>query len=371
MEIIIIMLTGFILYITEGELYRRFWHKGLEAHISITPDTAFGGDKSVLEITLLNKKLIPLPWLWVKLHVSSALKFDGAEKPKGDNVYFNALFCIMGWQKIQRRLTFTAGKRGYYPLRSFDVVGTSILFNGKHSQSFDTHCALTVYPKLAELESLTEALMQLDGIASSRGFINPDPFEFAGIREYMPNDSLRDINFKASARMGELMTNTHNPTVKGRIEIILCMKLLKQRYEEERFEYAISLAAALAEHYISEGYSVSLHSNGLDGAHGAVTDIDEGIGSGHFQEILEGLARTAYEHTEDLSALTPDSFSDSICVFISPTVDFPIITLFNALRENRSYIKWFFPVMAFDMATSAPPADEAVLVPVPADIMKH
>ena len=171
--------------------------------------------------------------------------------------------------------------------------------------------------------------------------------------------------------MGELMTNTHNPTVKGRIEIILCMKLLKQRYEEERFEYAISLAAALAEHYISEGYSVSLHSNGLDGAHGAVTDIDEGIGSGHFQEILEGLARTAYEHTEDLSALTPDSFSDSICVFISPTVDFPIITLFNALRENRSYIKWFFPVMAFDMATSAPPADEAVLVPVPADIMKH
>ena len=371
LEIVIIMLTGFILYLTEGELYRRFWHKGLEAQISITPDTTFGGDKSVLEITLLNKKLIPLPWLWVKMHISSALKFDGAEKPKGDHVYYNALFCIMGWQKIQRRLTFTAGKRGYYPLRSFDVVGTSILFNGKHSKSFDTHCALTVYPKLAALESIDETLMQLDGIASSRGFINPDPFEFAGIREYMPNDSLRDINFKASARMGELMTNTHNPTVKGRIEIVLCMKLLKQRYEEERFEYSISLAAALAEHYISDGYSVMLRSNGLDGAYGTVTDTGEGIGSGHLKEIFEGLARTDYEHTEVPEILMPNSFEDCITVFISPTVDYPIITLFNALRENRSYIKWFFPVMQFDMAVSTPPADDAELVPVPADILKY
>ncbi|MBQ6555700.1 MAG: hypothetical protein IJL89_10745, partial [Firmicutes bacterium] len=95
------------------------------------------------------------------------------------------------------------------------------------------------------------------------------------------------------------------------------------------------------------------------------------IGSGHLQEIFVGLARMDYEHTEDLSILTPDSFEDSITVFISPTVDYPMITLFNTIRENRSYVKWFFPVMEFDMAASTLPADEAVFVPVPADVTKY
>lgn len=369
MEIIVIMFTTLFLYILEGELYRIFWSKGLDAKVSFSQKTAFCGDKCTLGIELANQKLLPLPWLWVKLHVNSALKFDGAEKNTNENMYYNALFCIMGWQRITRRLSFTCTRRGYYPIRSFDVIGTSVLFNGKHNKSFDG-CALTVYPTLADISGLYDMLHKIEGMTASTGFIDPDPFEFAGVREYMPYDSLKDINFKASAHMGQLMSNKHDPTVKGEVAIFLCMKLLKQSFETERFEYSISLAAALAEYYVSRGFSVALYSNGLDEADGNYINIPEGTGGGVLSDIFEALARVSYLHAEDTSVLIPDNEENAMAVFISPTVDYPIINLYKSIEENYAFVNWLYPVMEFDAPLAVPPTEDAQAVPVPVGFLK-
>lgn len=365
MEIIIIMLTGFILFIAEGELYRRMWSKELNAGVKITPVSAYVGDRCTLEVTLSNRKLLPLPWLWVKLHISSSLQFADTTKATGDYVYRNALFCIMGWQEIKRTLAFKCTKRGYYPVRSFEIIGTSILFNGKHSISFPTPCAVTVYPSLLNKAELEGLLSRLDGTIAHCGWINPDPFEFSGIREYSSSDSFRDINFKASAHANTLMTNTHNPTIKGEITLILCFKLLKERFEEERFEYAISLAATLADYYIEQGFSIALYCNGEDETTGNLIRISSGIGGGQLNHIYECLARVSYRHCKDVDILIPDTISSSFAVFISPTVDMPILDLYNKIMENHAAAKWLFPVMDFDAPRTAPPADTAEIVCVP------
>lgn len=366
MEIIIIIITGFTLYILEGEIYRRLWHKGLEAEVKAEPSHAFKGDSCYLQITLQNKKLLPLPWLWVKLHVNTALEFKNVERSKADHVYYNALFCIMGWQRIDRRLNFVCKKRGYYPIRSFDIIGTSIMFNGKHSKSYDSRCALTVYPELVDISEISDMLIRLDGIVASSGFLNPDPFEFSGIREYMPTDSLKDINFKASAHTGTLMANMHAPTVKGEVAIILCMKLLKQNFEEERFEYSISLAASLAEHYIDSGYSVALYSNGLDGATGEPVILSGGVGGGVLSDIYDSLARIGYEKTEATDILMPSEADSAAAVFISPTVDLDILELYKRVRQNYSAARWLFPVMEFDLRLSTPPTEDSELIGIKA-----
>ena len=370
MEIIVIIFTALFLYILEGELYRIFWSTGLDAKVEFSQKTAFCGDKCSLGIELANRKLLPLPWLWVKLHVDSSLKFDGDDRHTNENMYYNALFCIMGWQRITRRLSFVCTRRGYYPIKAFDVVGTSVLFNGKHSKSYDG-CALTVYPTLADISGLYDILQKIEGIAESTGFINPDPFVFSGIREYMPYDSLKDINFKATARMGQLMSNKHDPTVRGEITIILCMKLLKQNFETERFEYAISLAAALAEYYISRGFTAALYSNGLDEADKACVNVPPGNGGGVLNDIFVSLARVSYTHTDDISVLTPTNGENSVAVFISPTVDYPIIELYKSISENYPAVKWLYPVMEFDVPLAQPPADDAQIVPVPTGFLKR
>ncbi len=363
------MFTALFLYIVEGEFYRRLWSKNLEAKVSFSRKHAYCGDRGTLDIELVNRKLLPLPWLWIKLHVHASLKFEGAEKNKNEYMYYNALFCIMGWQKITRRLPFRCTRRGYFPIKAFDVVGTSVLFNGKHSKSYDG-CALTVYPMPADISTLLDILEKTEGMAESSGFLNPDPFEFAGVREYMPYDSLKDINFKASARMGELMSNKHTPAVKGEIVIVLCMKLLKQNFEEERFEYSISLAATLAEHYISRGFTVALYSNGVDGLDGNIVKIEPGNGEGTLLDIYEALARVDYAASQPPDVLMPGGGNDALCVFISPTVDYPIIELYKRTKESYSCIQWLFPVMEFDARFAEPPAEEAEIVPVPAGFLE-
>jgi uncharacterized protein (DUF58 family) len=372
-EIFIIMITGFVLFVVEGELYRRLWHKGLDAEVQISPAKAFRGDKCSLTLTLTNRKLLPLPWLWAKLHISASLHFEDKPKATGDYVYHNALFCIMGWQQIRRTLPFTCTKRGYYPIRSFDVTGTSILFNGKHTLSFSAPAALTVYAPLISTNELASVLSQTDGYVAKRGYINPDPFEFAGIREYTASDSFKSINFKASAHANTLMTNTYNPTVKGKVTILLCFKLLKQAFEEERFEYAVSLAATLAQHYISMGYSVALYCNGRDAASGDSIRIPHGIGEGRLSNIYESLARVSYSssHYDEVATLSPDCPSSSSAIFISPTVDKAILELYGRVKSSYASAQWLFPVMGFDAPRTTPPDDTAMLVPVPSDFLTY
>ncbi len=365
MDILVIMLGAFILYITEGWFYSRFWSKGLDAKAKITPLSAFKGDKCTMELTVANRKLLPLPWLWIKLHISSYLHFDNMPESSNEYVYHNSLFCIMGWQEIKRSLSFTCTKRGYYPLRSFEVIGTSILFNGKHSKSFDLPPALTVYPSLIAIDEIDTLISRLDGTVAYRGFINPDPFEFSGIREYSPTDSLKDINFRASAHMNTLMSNTHNPTVKGEITIILCFRLLKESFEEERFEYAVSLAATLSDYYIRQGYSLALYSNGIDPLSDTCVKIEGGIGEGHLSLILESLGRISYTKTDTLKLLKPDINSTSSAIFISPTVDMDILELYGNITEKYFGVKWLFPVMSFYVPHSTPPVEGAEIVPVP------
>ncbi len=370
MEILVIMLTGFVLYILEGIFYSRIWSRGLNADIKITPTTAFKGDKCTLELIISNRKLLPLPWLWVKLHISSGLQFQDMPNPKDEYIYRNFLFCIMGWQEIKRKMYFTCLKRGYYPLKSFEVIGTSILFNGKHSKSFGSPCALTVYPSLVENTEIDSLLsrLALDNSIAYKGFINPDPFEFSGIRQYSSTDSLKDINFKASAHNNTLMSNTHNPTIKGDITIILCFKLLKQSFEEERFEYAISLGATLADYYINKGFSVSLISNGKQASDESIgTSIEGGNGISHLHNIFETLARICYSRnkTDSINTLKPQGSCSSNAIFISPTVDMDILELYRSVEESYFSTSWLFPVMEFDVPRTTPPTATARIVAVP------
>jgi uncharacterized protein (DUF58 family) len=256
-------------------------------------------------------------------------------------------------------------------MKSLEVIGTSVLFNGKHAQTFDRSSAITVYPMLLDSGEVAELFSRLDGEVSSRGFINPDPFEFAGIREYQPFDSLRDINFRASAHTGELMTNTHNPTVKGELDIILCFKRLEKNtaFEEERFEYSISLAATLAEHYIGLGFAVGLYCNGKN-ALGEGIYLDGGIGDGQLQAIYECLARVGYADCEDVVTLTEEKYG-SCAVFVSPTVDKAVFDVYNKITEKYSLVKWLYPTMVFDVPRTTPPVDNAEVMSVPPDFGKY
>ena len=129
------------------------------------------------------------------------------------------------------------------------------------------------------------------GTILARRVINEDPFEFRGIREYQPFDSLRSVNFKASAKTGTLKVNQHDYTSSQRVHLLLNLELETIWQYDELLEEAIRLASTLTGEFIRQGIPVSLESNGCDLITQKPVSIPAGSGPGHARTIDEALCR--------------------------------------------------------------------------------
>ncbi|MCL2462503.1 MAG: DUF58 domain-containing protein [Defluviitaleaceae bacterium] len=273
-------------------VYNRFWNRNLNVEMSFSEKTAAEGSTVVLREVLSNAKILPLPWVAVKFQVSKYLEFvDRSNSKITDDYYRNDLFSVMMYQKITRRLPFVCAKRGYYTVKSLEVVSGNILMNAKFADRFDCRAALTVYPSPVPLDGLEAVFTRLLGSVLTKRFIHPDPFEFKGIREYQPYDSFRSINFKATAKTGGLMVNVNDYTVSQQVILMLNFDRYQDWLHEDLDEQAIRLAAALAERFVTEGVPVRFITNGADVITGRASELPEGSGAGHLANIFELLAR--------------------------------------------------------------------------------
>jgi len=140
-------------------------------------------------------------------------------------------------------------------------VVSNLLHTTEFNKDFYLQSELLVFPKLLDdCEQLEILYRQLDMAALSNRLINPDPFEFRGLREYQPTDPLRNVNFKATAVAQRLMVNIHAPTAAQRL--VLALNLEDMHAPAALHEECIRLAATLAEHYISQDAGVGFYTNG-------------------------------------------------------------------------------------------------------------
>jgi hypothetical protein len=220
--------------------------------------------------------------------MSRHLLFDDMENAKiSDDFYRNDLFNLRIYQRITRKLRFTCSKRGVYNVKSAEIISGDILARHKFTKSISCgNALLTVYPRGVNLDDALTSITHrrfLGDILTKR-FIQPDPFTFRGIREYQPTDSLRSVNFNATAKTGKLMVNVNNFTVTQEVALILNLDAYSAFPSEDLFEYAISLTASLAEFYLINGIPVSFITNGQ----GKTTDYL------NFPESVKSMESDAY-----------------------------------------------------------------------------
>ncbi|MCL1808204.1 MAG: DUF58 domain-containing protein [Clostridiales bacterium] len=113
--------------------------------------------------------------------------------------------------------------------------------------------AMRHYRMLAEHRQLSRedsSLHKVRGIGS----------EFAGIREYAPDDDWRKVNWKATARAGKLMTNIYD--VEKNRDVILAVDtgrwMQASNGEVTKLDRALEMAAALMQVALSSGDKVGL-----------------------------------------------------------------------------------------------------------------
>ncbi|MFD0587084.1 DUF58 domain-containing protein [Paenibacillus sp. GCM10027627] len=292
-------------------LFRRFIFHQLEYSRAFKQTVCFRGDEIELVERLDNKKRLPIPWLRVESQLSSQLAFRKGENfdVSSGEVYQNhrSLFSLGGYTRLTRTHTIRPMRRGVYELNSVTMTGGDLFGHTHVCMQIPLNDRLVVYPKPADVPFDELPSCSWQGDHSVRRFIVPDPFVVAGARAYSAGDSMKQINWKATARRGELQVHKYDFTADRKL--LICLngedgeQMWKSISNEKLIEHGIEWAAGVAERAVAQSMEVGFCTNmPMDPSRQSVS-VEPGRGQEHLVLIYETLARLILERTESFKEL--------------------------------------------------------------------
>src|SRR5579862_3795707 len=118
-----------------------------------------------------------------------------------------------------------------------------------------------VYPRVEPTDEFFEVLPLVTGEFET--FVRGRGYDLYRIREYMPEDSARHVDWKATARTGNLKVREFSREDERKLRIIFDNPA-PGALEHEIYERAVRLAASLAWHFYHEDVEVSFVAPGLE-----------------------------------------------------------------------------------------------------------
>ena len=262
-------------------------------------DHAFLGESVPVEVEFENLSWLPVPWLRVDETSPTALL---ESKP------VRQVISLRPKERLQLRYDLVGRHRGYYE------VGPALMSLGDLFGFAETHGEtegrdhLTVYPRVIPLAHTELASRAPLGTIKSRQQIYADPARVVGVRDYQPGDPLRSINWKSSARAQRLQVKKLEPAVS--LTSMIFLDLNAGAYGKQMMyhysEWAIVVAASLANYLVGERQAIGLACNGRDTpTRSTQWVIPPRPGRVHLMKLLEWLARVEPMETALLSEWLP------------------------------------------------------------------
>jgi hypothetical protein len=349
MRILLIFLIVFLFYIIQGRLYIKNCFKNVQAELKFNLPGIFQGEKAELVEVFLNKKLMPLWWVGVKFAVSRYLVFEEERNEnEGNDNYRKDMFFLMPYEKVRKKFTITGARRGYYIIANAELNSSDLFGVYRVIRSFPCSAQIYVYPKLISEEEIDIQFKRMSGEILTKRHLLEDPFQLRGIREYQPYDSLKTVNWNATAKSGELKVNQYDFTASQKVMIFLNIERYNAWDPEKIVEESISLAASLVTRYIKLGMQVELVSNGLDAVSGERVRVSSGGGMAHNIEIYESLARLDINSISGPVANIVESETacgnrDNVYILISHYFGDKLVGAVGEARLRGLDIKWILP----------------------------
>lgn len=234
--------------------------KRLRYSRSFSQPGVFEGEKIYLTEVIYNNSFYPLPMLDVGAYICSSLALKGyPESKRGDMQHYKSRFHLLPFMQIKRTYELTCKKRGFYGLETAEVY-----FN-KQLRYLKSETALYVYPKLLPLSVIPFSTNISQGGFLSNRWIIEDPFSLSGVREYRRGDPFHSINFKATAKAGQLRVNSRDYCSNRCIMIYLNFQIEngspESKYYEIMMETGLSYAAAILQSAIDQGSKAGFAAN--------------------------------------------------------------------------------------------------------------
>jgi uncharacterized protein (DUF58 family) len=284
-----------LIYLLVGAyLFSRWWAERVLIRLiptRIFQSKAFPEEIIQVEISIQNPTILPALWLRVQ---------DLFPVEIADLRFFHQVIHLGPRSNATLSYQLKPHKRGYYPVgpllvESGDLLGMSANIIRNTDASF-----LTVYPRVIPIPNPKIPSRSPLGTLRHTQPVFEDPTRPLGKRDYQPGDSLRRIDWKATASVGRMQTKIFEPSIA--LDTAFFLNLNTNEYPEktryDATELAIVATASLANWVISKRQSASLVTNGQDplSVSGVSSPISSGKGRPHLMRMLELMARIkAYE----------------------------------------------------------------------------
>jgi uncharacterized protein (DUF58 family) len=184
---------------------------------------------------------------------------DGVSLAEGENPV--ALRMPAGGEReLEYRLS--CERWGAYLLGALRLVAHDRFRIFRYERAVDVQLPLKVYPRPELVRDLLKPLetQVFTGnlVAREKG----EGIEFADLRQFIPGDRVRRINWRASARRGELWVNELHAERNSDVILFLDSFTEARRENESTLDRAVRGTAALVEHYLQHKDRVGLVSFG-------------------------------------------------------------------------------------------------------------
>jgi uncharacterized protein (DUF58 family) len=290
----------YLLYVLVGlQLLAWFWVRLAARAVRWSrsaPAAAFPGEPVEVTIAIRNKSLLPIPWLLLHESLPAALRSPPGVRQViglGPNEEHRVAYTLQGRRRGLYRL-------GPLTMRTGDVLG--LFERPLEGAAVDS---LVIYPQVLPLHELGLPAALPFGARPAPASLFTDPARPVGVRAYAPGDSVRQIDWKSSARAGGLQVRRHEPAIARETLIALAFSLGEYpgRYTYDSLERAVVAAASIAADLIGRGQPVGLCTSGHDPlSEAAAAPIPPADGRHHLVAILRLLGRLEARPQGDLVA---------------------------------------------------------------------
>ncbi len=295
----------------------------LGAWFSLGRDRALEGDEVEAELTLRAVDGVSRLEAYVVLP-------DTVTEPEGKLPYSCRLYPHEDDVVRLRLLCARWGSHdvGLVRLRARDLLG---LFAWETSVA--RRQRLRVYPRPETLRRLISPVATQAAIGSEVARTKGDGLEFADLRPFVPGDRLRAVNWRASARRGDLFVNERHPERNADVVVFLDTFVDARRGGSSSLDRAVRATSAVAQHYLERRDRVGLVALG-----GTLRWLQPGTGLTQSYRLVDALLETEVVFTyawKDANIIPARTLPPrALIVAVTPLLDSRAIAALLDLRAR-------------------------------------
>lgn len=323
MAVVWLLVVFAAVYVAQRWLFRLWGARGIQYERFFSEPYVFAGQRVTLNERLTNAKLLPLPWIRVETMMPSMLRFDSANAEmsvsSGQLLQNHAsLFSLSPYTKVTRKHEVTCVRRGVYRLSSLSCTMGDALGLPFKGLSFSANCEIAVLPRLKEAGRLPVHVRRfMQSVLSSHDAFRENHEHMAGVRDYRSGDSLKQVNWSATAKTGQLLVNKRESMIDNDLIVVLNAELMdpdaNRRVTPEAFEDAVSCAASVVYEIVGGGGKAGLVFNGKVGSRtDAPLRVEARAGREHLFRLLHLMAEFEAEVRRELSYVLEEMLADGL-----------------------------------------------------------